>query len=66
MRWSIANALSNLGDDDTTIYALATFLEISNISDDVYTALWKVSRRVGLRVLMTDTPEGKNIELAKW
>jgi hypothetical protein len=58
-----AHVLGNLTDDNAMVYALATFLEISNISDDVYTALWKVSRRVGLRVLMTDTPEGKTLSL---
>src|SRR5437867_1035395 len=44
----IARALGNFADDDATVHALVTFLEIPDISDVVYTALWKTSRRAGL------------------
>jgi HEAT repeat protein len=64
VRDSVANALGKLGDDDATVYALATILEESAL-DTVYTALWKVSRRVGLRVFLKDTPEGNKIDLTK-
>jgi len=73
VRTSIADALGNLVDDDTTVYALATIIselvlmpETSNITNAAYTALWIVSRQTGFRVFMTETPEEKHNDLAKW
>ncbi len=65
VRLHIASALGNLADEDAAVYALVTYLAIPDIADAVYNALWKASRRAGLRVLMIDTPEGKHIDLAK-
>ena len=66
VRGRIAHVLGELADDGATAYALAKLLNTVGIADAVYTTLQKVSRRAGLRVFMTDAPEGKHIDFAMW
>jgi HEAT repeat protein/GTPase SAR1 family protein len=66
VRGSIAVTLGNLIDDETMIYSFATFPDVSDVPDALYTAMWKASRRAGLRVLVTDAPERKRMNFVKW
>ena len=74
VRKAIASALGTLSDDESAVRALAGFLlqgseeaivSISDTADSIHQALWKVSRRAGMRVFMDD-PLGKKIKVVKW
>jgi HEAT repeat protein len=51
VRWSIAEALGQLAQDQETLHALAGLLREPDIAEAVYEALWKISRRMGVRLL---------------
>jgi HEAT repeat protein len=62
VRENIAEALGSFADDEATVRRLAAILADATIKDAVYSALWKVSQRAGLRVLRDGEGE---IEIVK-
>jgi hypothetical protein len=46
IRQSIADAISQLGQDEDDLCRLTVLLENTDIIDDIYRALWAVSRRL--------------------
>jgi HEAT repeat protein/energy-coupling factor transporter ATP-binding protein EcfA2 len=65
VRRSIAGAIGTLADDESTAHSLAERLQTSDIANDIHQALWKVSRRAGVRVFITDEPLSKKVEVIK-
>ena len=65
VRLSIVDALGNFADDDRTAYALASILESSDMKNTAYNALWKISRRAGLRVFILETQERPSMSSPK-
>jgi hypothetical protein len=67
LRWTIARTVGNLAEDQITAYNLAKCLKTSDISDDIHSALWRVSRRAGVRIFINDVSDGKEeVEVIKW
>lgn len=65
VRKSIAQALGQLANDETTVQALAQFLQTSDIADEIYRVLWTVSRRIGVRVFKANGQVGNLVEIVK-
>jgi hypothetical protein len=64
--WSIADTIGQLADDEATTRGLAELLRQSDIADNIYRALWTVSRRARVRVFMADYTVGSEIQIVKW
>jgi len=64
VRQSIVYAIEQLANDENALTTLIKLLLQSDAdaADDIHRVLWTVSRRVGVRVLLTN----KQIEIVKW
>jgi HEAT repeat protein len=51
LRRALAEALGQLAQDQESLQALAGLLQEQDIADAVYEALWRISRRMGVRLL---------------
>jgi hypothetical protein len=65
VRGRVAHTLISLLDDERSVNDLAAILLRSDIADSIHRLLWTVSRRIGVRILMSDGPGGKQLEVAK-
>jgi hypothetical protein len=65
MRERIIKSLGQLANDESTVRKLIPLLQNSDLTDEVYYALWKISRRARVRIFMTDGPADKQIEVIK-
>jgi hypothetical protein len=65
VRRPIANALTSLLDDEKSVSVLAAMLPQSDIADPIHHLLWTVSRQIGVRIFISDGPEGKRIDVVK-
>src|SRR5215831_7654289 len=53
VRKYISRSIEQLANDDLTVRSLATMLlQGTDVADAIYTALWTVSRRAGVRVFL--------------
>ena len=66
VRRSITITLGELANDEVTIRALAALLQTPDIANHAHRVLWTVSRRAGIRVLVSDGANGKELEVARW
>jgi HEAT repeat protein len=67
VRVSVASAIEALASDDASVRTLASLLQTSDIGAAIYDALWRVSRRAGARIFVTDSPASKgSIEVVYW
>jgi len=68
VRGRIVAALGQLANDEETIRALFDLVQITDIKDAIYTALWHASRRMNVRIIVKDKggAVGKAVELLKW
>ncbi len=66
LRRDITNTIGKLADDESTTRTLAELIKTSDVADDIHQALWRVSHRAGVRVFISDSPAGKQIEIVKW
>ncbi|MDQ2715015.1 MAG: HEAT repeat domain-containing protein, partial [Chloroflexota bacterium] len=57
VRQPIADVLGQFIQDQVDLYKLAALLAELSISDRVYSAVWQISRRMGVRVF--ETNQGK-------
>lgn len=64
VRQRIAEALKALATDEATIHALTALLPTSDIADSIHHLLWTMSRQIGVRIFIADTPNGKNDQMA--
>lgn len=64
VRQSIVYAVEQLANDEDTLTTLIKLLPQSNAdaADDIHRVLWTVSRRMGVKILLTN----KQIEVVKW
>ena len=61
----IVKTLGQLANDEATLEGLATLLQDSVIADDMYRALWNISRRVGVRIFTADDSSTKDFTFVK-
>jgi HEAT repeat protein/GTPase SAR1 family protein len=66
LRENIISAIGQLADQQSTIHALSELLQQPDIADKTHQALWKISRRAGVRVFMIEDPYGKHVEVFSW
>jgi len=66
IRWSVIQTIGDLANDEATVSALATYLNMTESANDVYRALWTLSRRAGIRLFGGDGPGGEQIEVTRW
>ena len=66
VRKSIANTIGKFANDETTAQALTELLYSSDIKDDIYSTLWKVSHQARVRISIIDGPSGKVPNIHKW
>jgi HEAT repeat protein len=67
VRESIAKALGFLADKEETIRMLIKLLRTSDVSNNIYDALWAATRRMGIRVLIRkDDAFLEDIEIVSW
>jgi len=62
VRRSIAEALGTLMNSEVDILAMANLLSKQSIANYVYAALWNISQREGLRIVVSDGSAGPHIE----
>jgi hypothetical protein len=46
-----------------TVQALAPLVFTSDMTGTIHRTLWTLSRQLGLRIYVTDGPEGKRVEV---
>ena len=66
IREQIIDSIGQLADDEVTAHALASQLQMSDMTNAIHKAMWKVSQRAGVRIFMTDGQTGQQIEIAKF
>jgi HEAT repeat protein/GTPase SAR1 family protein len=66
LRENIISAIGQLADQQSTVIALSELLQQPDIADKTHQALWKISRRAGVRVFMIEDPYGKHVEVFRW
>lgn len=66
VRRSITITLGELANDEITMHALAALLQTPDMANHVHRAMWAVSRRAGVSVLVSDRTNGQKLELARW
>jgi HEAT repeat protein len=59
----IVHVLEQVADDETTLRVLAALLPASVIADDMYCALWHISRRIGVRICATNGSSIENLSI---
>ena len=59
VRTGIAQSLGNLIEDPATLADAVSLVQSSEVADDIFSSVWKASRRMGVRVYVTDEPTGK-------
>ena len=59
------NALGTLGNDYETAFKLAIIMDTTDIPNMVYSALWKVSQRTGLRIFRVDDAKGIRFKITR-
>ncbi len=62
---AIDNTLESLLDDEKSVSDLAAILLQSDIADAIHRLLWTVSRRIGVRIFVSDGLGGKRVEVVK-
>lgn len=65
VRESIASVLPTLVDNEEEVAVLAALLPTSDIADSIHSALWTLSRRLGLRILVSNGSEEKHVSVVK-
>jgi len=65
LRSSILYSLENLVDDPLLVQKLALLLETSDVADDIYSALWAISQRMGIRVFLINGQAVQRVEVVK-
>ena len=65
VRMKTATILSSLVESEEQVHILATHLSSSDIADSIHSALWTMSRRLELRILVGNGPGNKQVEVAK-
>ncbi len=65
LRRSILYSLENLVDDPLLVQKLALLLETSDVADDIYSALWAISQRMGIRVFLINGQAVQRVEVVK-
>ena len=67
VRIYIAKAIEILvQQDDQALYPLVALLTTSDIRDTIHHVLWTLSRRNGVRILLSDDTEGGQFKFVKW
>lgn len=54
IRHNIASAIGKLADDEETVHSLAALIQKSDVADDIHRALWTVSRKARVRVIVVE------------
>jgi HEAT repeat protein/GTPase SAR1 family protein len=65
VRKSIANALTTLINDVQQVRTLASMFFTSDIPDSIYSALWTLSRKVGVRIYVVGDSDSRHLLVEK-
>ena len=62
---SIAGTLSSLIQNEAEVRSLTALLPTSDIADSIHRLLWIISRQLGLRIVVSNRPEGEHMEVIR-
>jgi HEAT repeat protein len=65
VRLDIVQALEQITNDEATIKALAVLMEASDIASSIYKALWRISRRAQIKLIVTNDVGENHIKIVK-
>lgn len=65
VRTRIASILPALIENKEQVWTLVALLPASDIANDIHRTLWSISCQLGLRIVISDGPEGRQVEVVR-